>query len=165
MLYHIVAVANNRVIGTGNKLPWHFSKDLQHFKATTLGQTVIMGLKTFESLGCKALPNRTNFILDHTGAKPYPGQIFFSTVDEALKNVRTEHAFIIGGAQLYRTTIDRVDAIYLTRIHEDYEGDVLYPEVPPIFIEKKRLTLQENPTLEVIYYEKAPKKGCCCCGE
>ena len=164
MLFHIVAVANNRVIGTANKLPWHFSKDLQHFKVTTTGQTVIMGLKTFESLGCKALPGRTNFILDHTGAKPYPGQTFFSTVDEALKNVRTEHAFIIGGAQLYRTTIDRVDGIYLTRIHADYEGDVYYPEIPLFFIEKKRLLLQEDPKLEVIYYESTKKKDCCCCG-
>ncbi len=163
MLYHIVAVANNRVIGRGNQLPWHFPKDLQHFKATTLGQTVIMGLKTFESLGCKALPGRTNFILDHTGAKPYPGQIFFPTVDEALKNVKTEHAFIIGGAMLYRTTIDRVDGIYLTRIHADYDGDVLYPEIPSDFLEKKKLKIQDDPLLEVIYYEKA-KKGCSCCG-
>ncbi len=164
MLFHIVAVANNRVIGTANKLPWHFSKDLQHFKATTTGQTVIMGLKTFESLGCKALPGRTNFILDHTGSKPYPGQTFFSTVDEALKNVRTEHSFIIGGAQLYRTTIDRVDAIYLTRIYADYEGDVYYAEIPSFFVEKKRLSLQDNPKLEVIYYESTKKKDCCCCG-
>ncbi len=164
MLYHIVAVANNRVIGKGNQLPWHFPKDLQHFKVTTTGQTVIMGLKTFESLGCKALPNRTNFILDHTGAKPYPGQTFFATVDEALKNVRTEHAFIIGGAQLYRTTIERVDGIYLTRIHADYDGDVLYPEIPPFFAEKKRLKLQDDPFLEVIYYENTKKKSCCCCG-
>ena len=87
-----------------------------------------MGLKTFESLGCKSLPGRTNIILDRSGATPYPGQTFFASLDEALKNVKTEHAFIIGGAELYRTTIDRVDGIYLTRIHADYEGDVLYPD-------------------------------------
>ena len=155
MLYHIVAVANNRVIGKGNQLPWHFSDDLKHFKKLTTGQTVIMGLRTFESLGGKALPNRTNFILDHTGAKPYPGQIFFSTVAEALKNVRTEHAFIIGGAQLYRTTIDRADGIYLTRIHADFEGDVFYPEIPPAFMEKSRSKLQDDPLLEVVFYERS----------
>lgn len=155
MLYHIVAVANDRVIGKGNQLPWHFSEDMKFFKKMTIDQTVIMGLKTFESLGCKALPGRTNFILDHTGAKPYPDQIFFSTVDDALKNVRTEHAFIIGGAQLYRTTIDRVDGIYMTRIHADYEGDVLYPEIPSFFREKTRSILQEkDPLLEIIYYER-----------
>jgi len=164
VLYHIVAVANHRVIGNGNKLPWHFPKDLQHFKVTTLGQTVIMGLKTFESLGCKALPGRENIILDRSGQKPYPGQTFFASLEDALKSVKTEHAFIIGGAELYRTTIDRVDAIYLTRIHADYEGDVLYPEIPAAFTEKKRLKIQDNPLLEVIYYEKATNQSCCCCG-
>ena len=162
MLYHIVAVANNRVIGKGNQLPWHFPKDLQHFKATTLGQTVIMGLKTFESLGCKALPGRTNIILDRSGQKPYPGQTFFASLDDALRDVKTEHAFIIGGAELYRTTIDRVDGIYLTRIHADYQGYVLYPEIPATFTEKKKLKLQDDPLLEVVYYEK--NRTCCCCG-
>ena len=164
MLFHIVAVANQRVIGNGNQLPWHFSKDLQHFKATTLGQTVIMGLKTFESLGCKSLPGRKNIILDRSGGNPYPGQTYFTSLDDALKNVRTEHAFIIGGAELYRTTIDRVDAIYLTRIHADFKGDVFYPEIPAAFAEKKRLKLQDDPALEVIYYEKAKTQNCCCCG-
>lgn len=154
MLYHIVAVANDRVIGTGNRLPWHFSKDLQHFKKTTTGQTVIMGLKTFESLGCKALPGRQNFILDRSGQNPYPGQTFFASLDDALRNVRTEHAFIIGGAELYRTSIDRADGIYLTRIHADFQGDVFYPEIPPVFKEKWRSPLQEDPLLEVIFYEK-----------
>ena len=162
MLFHIVAVANNRVIGRANKLPWNFPKDLQHFKATTLGQTVIMGLKTFESLGCKPLKGRENIILDRSGQNPYPGQTYFTSLDDALKNVRTEHAFIIGGAELYRTSIDRMDGLYVTRIHADFEGDVLYPEIPPSFEEKKRLKLQDDPFLEVIYYEKA-KKGCCCC--
>ena len=164
MLYHIVAVANNRVIGKGNQLPWHFSKDLQHFKVTTTGQTVIMGLKTFESLGCKALPGRVNLILDRSGQKPYPGQQFFASLDEALKNVKTEHAFIIGGAGLYRRTIERVDPVNMTRIHADYEGDVLYPEIPPFFTEKKRLKIQNNPLLEVVYYESTKNKSCSCCG-
>ncbi len=154
MLYHIVAVANHRVIGNGNKLPWHFSKDLQHFKKTTTGQTVIMGLKTFESLGCKALPGRQNLILDRSGQNPYPGQTYFSSLDEALRNVKTENAFIIGGAELYRTSIDRVDGIYLTRIHADFLGDVLYPEIPAVFKERSRSKLQDNPLLEVVYYEK-----------
>lgn len=155
MLYHIVAVANQRVIGNGNRLPWHFSKDLQHFKKTTTGQTVIMGLKTFESLGCKALPGRQNLILDRSGQNPYPGQTYFSSLEDALRSVKTEHAFIIGGAELYRTSIDRVDGIYLTRIHADFQGDVLYPEIPAAFKEKSRSKLQDDPLLEVVYYEKA----------
>lgn len=157
MLYHIVAVANNRVIGKGNQLPWHFSKDLQHFKKMTTGQTVIMGLKTFESLGCKALPGRTNIILDRSGQKPYPEQMIFASLDEALKHVSTAMAFIIGGAELYRTTLDRVDGIYLTRIHADFDGDVLYPEIPAVFVEKSRSKLQDDPLLEVVFYEKKKK--------
>ncbi len=154
MLYHIVAVANQRVIGNGNRLPWHFSKDLQHFKKTTTGQTVIMGLKTFESLGCKPLPGRQNLILDRSGQNPYPGQTYFTSLDDAIRNVKTEHAFIIGGAELYRTSIDRADGIYLTRIHADYQGDVFYPEIPPAFKERSRSKLQDDPLLEVIFYEK-----------
>jgi len=154
MLYHIVAVANDRVIGKGNHLPWHFSKDLQHFKKMTTGQTVIMGLKTFESLGCKPLPGRENLILDRSGAKPYPDQKIFASLDEALEQVKTDRAFIIGGAELYRTTIDRVDGIFLTRIHADYEGDVHYPEIPPSFKEISRSPMQMNPLLEVVCYER-----------
>lgn len=165
MLFHIVAVANRRVIGKANQLPWHFPKDLQHFKGTTFGQTVIMGLKTFESLGCKALPGRENIVLDRSGQNPYPGQTYYTTLDDALKNIKTRDAFIIGGAELYRTTIDRVDGIYLTRIYADYEGDVLYPEIPPEFTERKRYKLQDDPVLEVIYYEKNLEKNGCCCGE
>ena len=109
MLFHIVAVANQRVIGKANQLPWHFPKDLQHFKGTTFGQTVIMGLRTFESLGCKPLPGRENIVLDRSGQNPYPGQTCYTTLDEALKNIKTRDSFIIGGAELYRTTIDLVD--------------------------------------------------------
>ena len=114
-----------------------------------------MGLKTFESLGCKALPGRQNLILDRSGQNPYPGQTYFSSLDDALRSVKTEHAFIIGGAELYRTSIDRVDGIYLTRIHADFQGDVLYPEIPAAFKEKSRSKLQDDPLLEVVYYEKA----------
>ncbi|MBU9888288.1 MAG: dihydrofolate reductase [Candidatus Omnitrophica bacterium] len=159
MLYHIVAVGNRRVIGNGNRLPWHFSNDLQHFKRTTTGQTVIMGLKTFESLGCKPLPGRQNIILDRSGRNPYPGQTYFTSLEDALRSVKTEHAFIIGGAELYRTSIERADGIYLTRIHADYEGDVFYPEIPPAFAEKSRSKLQDNPLLEVVYYEKTGARG------
>jgi len=129
----------------------------------TTGQTVIMGLKTFESLGCKALPGRENFILDRSGNKPYPNQKIFSALDEALKQVRTAKAFIIGGAELYRTTVDLVDGIFLTRIHADFDGDVYYPEIPPTFVERSREKLQEDPLLEVVFYENVRAKGCSCC--
>lgn len=158
MLYHIVAMARNRVIGKGGKLPWHFSSDLKHFKQLTLGNTILMGRKTFESIG-KPLPGRENFVLSRTlipkeikGDAPVK---FFRSLQEALKQVKTQNCFIIGGASLYQQTMTDIDGIYLTRIDMDYEGNTSYPEIPPSFKEKKRETLQKNPKLEVIFYERA----------
>lgn len=166
-------MAKNRVIGKNGKLPWHFSSDLKHFKTLTWGSTVLMGRKTFESLG-KPLPGRDNFVLTRSGSavgatrrgtptyergqSPFEGQAtvaqFFGSLEEALKAVRTPQCFVIGGAEIFRQTVGQVDGIYLTRIDADYEGDVFYPEIPSFFKEKKRTLLQENPRLEVIDYEK-----------
>jgi len=82
------------------------------------------------------------------------GDSFFTSFEEAVKNVKTENAYVIGGAELYRQTIDQVDGISLTRIHADYEGDAFYPETPLFFKEKSRKVLQENPKIEVIFYER-----------
>jgi dihydrofolate reductase len=154
MLFHVVAVARNRVIGKNNKLPWHFSSDLKHFKALTTGSTVIMGRKTFESIG-KPLPNRENFVLSRTrSGSPAPHLYFFNSIETALKNVKTENAFIIGGAELYNQTMDKVNGIYLTRIDADYEGDAFYPEIPEGFDEIEIENLQDNPKIEVVLYEK-----------
>ena len=156
MLYHIVAMAKNRAIGKDNKLPWHFPADLKHFKRRTTGSTVIMGRKTYESIG-KPLPNRENFVLSRS---PQPAQEhlrFFTSLDEALKNVKTENAFIIGGADLFQQTIERVDGIYLTRIDADYEGDAFYPEIPESFEEIEIERLQDNPKIEVVFYQRKEK--------
>ena len=154
-IYHVVAMAQNRVIGKDNKLPWHFSSDLKFFKQLTTGGTVIMGRKTYESIG-KPLPNRENFVV--TTAKPLPaGQehlFFFNSIEDAKKNIQTEKAFIIGGAQVFQQTIQAIDGIYLTKIDAEYEGDTFYPPVPYKFLEKSRTPLQENPKIEVIFYER-----------
>ena len=167
-LYHVVAAAENRVIGKDNKLPWHFSADLQHFKELTTGSTVIMGRKTFESIG-KPLPNRENFVISRTQgrfsdnqfqnkglARTVPGVLWFDSIEVAIQNVQTSQAFIIGGASLYEQTMNLIDGIYLTKIHARYDGDTFYPEIPASFKEKSRRTLQENPLIEVIYYDKMP---------
>lgn len=158
MLYHVVAMADNRVIGKNNQLPWHFSADLKHFKQLTLGMTVIMGRKTFESIG-KPLPGRQNFVLSRFPQPQIAGMDnapkFFLSLDEALKRIETPQAFIIGGADLYRQTIDRVDGIWLTRIEGNYDGDAFYPEIPPVFKENSRKTLQDNPKIETILYLKS----------
>ncbi|MBI3312694.1 MAG: dihydrofolate reductase [Candidatus Omnitrophica bacterium] len=156
-LYHVVAMAKNRVIGKDNKLPWHFSSDMKHFKQLTTGSTVIMGRKTFESIG-KPLPGRENIVLSTTPRKNSPDLQFAASLEEALKNVRTFQAYIIGGENLYRQTMDKVDGIYLTNIEGDYEGDAFYPEMPSYFKEKSKTLLQENPKIEVIFYANT-KKG------
>ncbi len=168
-IYHVVAMARNRVIGKDNKLPWHYSSDLKHFKQLTMGNTVIMGRKTFESIG-KPLPGRENFVLSRnraagiaaprlSGARNDRSNLqieffqLFNAIDDAIRSAKNEKIFIIGGAELYRQTIHQVDGIYLTHIDADYEGDAFYPEIPPSFKEKSRTLLQDNPKIEVICYE------------
>ena len=165
MLYHVVAMSQNKVIGKDNKLPWHFSADLKFFKALTTGHTVIMGRKTFESIG-RPLPNRENFILSRSSykviletfskLKPEEAQRVknFESIREATQAVKTEKAFIIGGAEIYKQTIDKIDGIYLTLIHRDFDGDAYYPGVPADFTEISREKLQENPLIEVIFYQR-----------
>ncbi|MDP3980681.1 MAG: dihydrofolate reductase [Chlamydiota bacterium] len=151
-LYHIVAMAKHHVIGKNNQLPWHFSSDLKHFKKLTIGSTVIMGRKTYQSIG-KPLPDRTNYILSRSSSA-IAGVECFASIEAAIDAVKTERCYIIGGASLYAQTLHQIDGIYLTQIDADYEGDCFYPEIPSCFKEVSRSVLQENPMLEVIEYVK-----------
>ena len=157
-LYHVVAMARNRVIGKDNRLPWHFSSDLKHFRDLTWGSTVLMGRKTFEGIG-KPLPGRENFVLSRTKQIPGNHLYFFDSLEKALASIKTQNAFIIGGATLYAQTMECVDGIYLTLVDADYEGEAHYPEIPASFTLKTRTTLQENPPLDVIYYEGTKPQG------
>ncbi|PIQ86572.1 MAG: hypothetical protein COV74_04125 [Candidatus Omnitrophica bacterium CG11_big_fil_rev_8_21_14_0_20_45_26] len=152
MLYHAVAMAQNRVIGKANQLPWHFSSDLKHFKQMTLGHTILMGRKTFESIG-KPLSGRENFVISRTAHEDGEHLRFFTSVESALDEVSTRDCYIIGGAHLYEQTMQLIDGIYLTYIHADFEGDVFYPSIPPEFEERTRHKIQEEPLLEVVFYE------------
>ena len=156
-LYHIVAVAEDNVIGKDNRLPWHFSSDLKHFKKLTMGNTIIMGRKTFESIG-KPLPGRDNFVLSKSQTAGDSRFRFFNSFEGALKAAKTQKVFIVGGASLYKQTVPLVDGIYMTRIFARYEGDTFYPEIPSYFEEKSKEKLQEDPKIEVIFYENARKK-------
>ena len=158
MLYHVVAMAENRIIGKNNRLPWHFSSDSKHFKRLTTGHTILMGRKTFESLGKKPLPNRENFVLSRSRFEAPNSIKMFDSVENALKNATSEKVFIIGGASLYEQTMPLVDGIYMTKISARYDGDTFYPEIPSYFKGKSREKLQDNPTIEVIFYENT-KKG------
>lgn len=127
MISIIVAVSANGVIGDNNSLLWHISEDLRNFKRITSGHPVIMGRKTFESLG-RPLPNRTNVVVSRT-ATAIDGCRVAASLDEAIAMFSAdEEAFIIGGAQIYAQALDAADKIYITRVGRDYEGDTSFPE-------------------------------------
>ena len=127
MLSLIVAVAQNGVIGDRNALLWHISEDLKHFKALTSGHPVVMGRKTYESLG-RPLPNRTNVVISRQELE-IPGCRVVHSLDEALALFPgDEEVFILGGAQIYAEALPRADRFYLTRVFHDYEGDTRFPE-------------------------------------
>ena len=128
---HIVAVSQNNVIGIQNKLPWNIPEDLKFFREKTRGRTVIMGRKTFESLG-SPLPQRLNIVISRS--QIFAGVIMAVNIDEAIEKAQKEknpyEIFIIGGGEIYKQSLNKVQKIYLTRINKKYEGDAFYPEVP-----------------------------------
>jgi dihydrofolate reductase len=124
----LAAVARNGVIGRHNALPWHLPEDLKHFKALTMGHTIIMGRKTYASIG-RVLPGRTNVIVTRQLDFHAPDAILVHTLEDALDlNGRQDDVlFIIGGARLYEQTLDLVQRLYLTEIQQDFEGDTFFP--------------------------------------
>ena len=133
-LVAVAAVARNGVIGAGNDLPWRISSDLKHFKAVTLGHPVIMGRRTFESIG-RPLPGRLNIVVTRDAGWRAEGVTVAASPDgaEALAARLTpeSEAFVIGGAALYAAMLPRVGRVHLTRIHRDYEGDAHFPALDP----------------------------------
>ncbi len=128
MVNIIVAVAKNGVIGGDNSLLWHISEDLQYFKRVTSGHPVIMGRKTWESIG-RPLPNRRNVVISRS-ALQLEGCDVVASIEEALElcDAKSQEVFVIGGAQIYAQTLSIADRIYITRVHKDYEGDTLFPQ-------------------------------------
>jgi len=129
MISIIVAVAENNVIGKDNDLIWHLPKDMKHFKETTTGHFIIMGRKTFESNG-RPLPNRTNVIVTRDKDFKAEGCVVVYSLEEALKLAKDDpEAFIIGGGVIYKIALSLADRIYLTKIHQSFEGDTYFPEL------------------------------------
>jgi dihydrofolate reductase len=127
----IVAMASNRVIGAGNQLPWRLSADLARFKKLTMGHTLVMGRKTYESIG-RPLPGRTFIVVTRQKDYAPQGVTVAHSVDEALSLARArgdDEVFIAGGADLYAQTMDRWNRLYLTRIAREFPGDTYFPEV------------------------------------
>jgi dihydrofolate reductase len=123
----IAAVAANRVIGAGNRIPWRLPADLKRFKQLTMGHSLIMGRKTFESIG-RPLPGRTSIVVTHQDYAAPEGVLVARSVGEALSLARGDEVFIAGGAEIYRQTLPMSDRVYLTRLEHEFEGDTFFPE-------------------------------------
>lgn len=127
----VAAMAENRVIGRNNQLPWRLAADLQHFKALTMGKPIVMGRKTHESIG-RPLPGRQNIVITRDPVYQAEGCTVVHSVSEALDAAgRDAEVMIMGGAELYRQTIDRADRLYLTLVKAEVDGDVWFPEIDP----------------------------------
>ena len=128
MINIIVAVAKNGVIGDKNSLLWHIREDMVHFRTLTSGHPVIMGRKTYESLG-RPLPNRTNVVISRT-PREIEGCTVVNSLEEAIALFpKEEEVFIIGGAQIYAEALKVADRMYITHVERSYEGDTSFPEI------------------------------------
>lgn len=130
----VVAMSRNRVIGRDNALPWHAPEDLRHFKRLTTGKAVIMGRKTYESIG-KPLPNRLNIVITRDRAFHAGGVVNAYGIDEALRlaeeSMLGPEAMVIGGAQIFELVLPVADRIYLTELDIEVEGDTFLPPLDP----------------------------------
>jgi dihydrofolate reductase len=125
----LAAVASNRTIGLNNTLPWHLPADLKHFKALTLGQIIVMGRRTYESIG-RPLPGRTNIVLTRQQDLNLPDVSLAQSIEEAVNRYADSDKaiFIIGGATLYQQALPLCQRLYLTEIQQDFPGDTFFPE-------------------------------------
>ncbi|QQR78177.1 MAG: dihydrofolate reductase [Candidatus Moraniibacteriota bacterium] len=131
----IAAISENRVIGNAGKIPWHLKDDWRRFKERTLGHVIIMGRKTYESIG-RPLPGRTNIVITRDTGREIPGCVVVGSLAEALERARaieTEEVFICGGGQIYTEALSQADRLYLTVVHAIIDGDAFFPEYAASF--------------------------------
>lgn len=124
----IAAISDNNVIGINNKLPWNIPEDMRRFKALTTGNTIVMGRKTFESIG-KPLAGRENIVLTRNPDYDEPKVLVAHTIEEALAKSTRDNVFAIGGEAVYRLAIPIANRMELTRIHSTYNGNIFFPEI------------------------------------
>lgn len=145
MIALIACMDRNRLIGRGNQIPWHLPNDLKFFKQTTMGHTVVMGRKTFESIG-KPLPGRHNIVLTRDRNYRAEGVEIVHSLEEVLE--REEDMFIIGGAHIYEQFMPYADKLYITRIDAEFEGDAYFPEIDTswqLIESQPGITDEQNP--------------------
>ena len=161
-LSHIAAVSKNNCIGYKNKLPWHIPEDLEYFYKMTHHRAIIMGRKTFKSLG-KALPNRLNIVLSRDKSFKPKGAELFPSFEAALSFCKGEavlkkygrEIFIGGGEEIYRQTLHLSDRLYISRIHRAYKGDAFYPEIPKKYFKESSRSDRTAPIpFSFLIYER-----------
>jgi dihydrofolate reductase len=149
----IVAMASNRVIGLNNQMPWHLSADLKKFKAITMGSPILMGRKTYQSIG-RPLPGRTNIIISRNPDYKQDDCVVVNTIESALKkeSENTKELFVIGGFDLYKATLPIADTIYLTLINKAFDGDTFFPELDmQDWFEANREDINNDPNADFSY--------------
>lgn len=155
----IVAMAQNNVIGLDNGLPWHLSADLKYFKAVTMAKPIIMGRKTFQSIG-RPLPGRRNIVITRDQAWFAEGVETASSVEEAMNKTKdTNEAMVIGGAQIYSAMLPLVSRLYVTEIDMQVDGDTYFPAIDPNeWIEVSRKShdaLNGDPAFAFVIYDRS----------
>lgn len=132
MLSLIVAISSNNCIGKDNALLWNIPEDMKHFKDITNEHVVLMGKNTWESIPSKfrPLPNRKNIVVTRDKNYVVPESVeVYSSIEEALKKYKNENLFIIGGASIYKQTIEQADKLFITEVHKRVDGDAFFPEI------------------------------------
>ena len=147
----IAAMSLNRVIGAGNKIPWHLPEDFKFFKQTTMGHVLVMGRKTFESIG-RALPGRETIMLSRSGWS-HPGVRTVASLDEVSPLASGREVFICGGAEIYRQALPLCAEIYLTLVKRELEGDAFFPPFEDSFEEVS--VLRDEPEFKIIHYRRS----------
>ncbi len=156
----VVAVASNGVIGKGGGLPWRIPEDMKHFRRVTTGHAVIMGRKTWESIG-KPLVNRRNIVVTRTPGYTAEGAEVAASVDEAIARARQtdDEPRVIGGAEIYRATLPLATRLFLTEVHRDVEGDVSFPPFDRAEWREVERRAGEDPTVQYVTLEKVQGPG------
>lgn len=162
-VYQIAAMARNRAIGIHGKLPWHIPEDLKFFKEKTQGHVMIMGRKTFESIGKRVLPKRMTIVVSRGGGEDAPN-LRYATIfegalaiaaDEIAKGSWAQEIMVVGGGEVYRQALPWSDRIYLTEVDVDVaDGDAFFPMLPPDFQASHRDIRQGEPGYTFVTYER-----------
>lgn len=157
-LTHVVAFDNNRAIGSNNQLPWHIPEDLAHFKRLTAGGVVLMGRKTFDSIG-RPLPNRINWVITSDTSWQHANVKTAQTLNDGLllamndvkNSAKPNELFVIGGGQIFAQTLALADVLEISRIHLDSGGDVFYPKFDDEFMLTHQTTLKSKQGIDLSF--------------